>query len=82
MPNIYIDLAKEISTEPRTWNEILNELDSEEVELNEVEEKEVDKIYIRDYHQIIPAWNLHHNNSLEQSASLLRMGSNGARKIQ
>ena len=66
MPNIYADLAKKRSTDPRTWNEILDELDSEDDELKEVDGKQIDKNNIEHYRQTIPDWNLHHKNSLEQ----------------
>ena len=56
---MYADLEKERSTEPRIWNEFLDELDSEDVELNEIEEKQMDKVNIGPYRQIIPNWNLH-----------------------
>ena len=49
---IYTDLAKEIISEARTWDAILDELDSEEVELKQFENNDIDEYNIGHHHPI------------------------------
>ena len=46
---IFAGLANERSSEARTWSEILDDLDSEEVELKQVEAIDMDKDNIRNH---------------------------------